>query len=169
MTAAALALGANLGEARERMREAVARLGEHPQVVVTAVSGLWRTAAIGGLEQPDFLNAVVLADTSLEPAALLGLAHELEEAAGRVRSVRWGPRTLDVDILAFDSERTADPALTLPHPRAHERSFVLAPWSEVDPQFVLTPVGQPGRTVAQWARTVGDQQVSLLDGGQWWR
>jgi 2-amino-4-hydroxy-6-hydroxymethyldihydropteridine diphosphokinase len=169
MTAAALALGANLGEARTAMRQAVASLTAHPDVDVIAVSGLWQTAAIGGPEQPDFLNAVVLVDTTLEPSDLLGLAHELEHAAGRVRSLRWDPRTLDIDILAYNGQRTTDPELTLPHPRAHERSFVLTPWSQVDPEFVLAPIGRSARTVAQWARTVSEQQVSLVDAGLWWR
>ena len=103
------------------------------------------------------------------PHALLGLAHALEAAAGRVREVRWGPRTLDVDILAVDDERSDDPLLTLPHPRAHERGFVLAPWAEVDPEFVLTPANGPARTVADWAARVTDQQVEVLEGGSWWR
>ncbi len=169
MTRAALALGANLGDPRVTLREALAGLAANPDVRVDGVSSLWRTVAVGGPEQPDYLNAVVLVDTDLDAAALLDLAHALEEAAGRVREVRWGPRTLDVDLLAVGDERRADPELTLPHPRAHERSFVLDPWAEVDPEFVLVPVGGPARTVAGWASTVTDQQVELLEGGPWWR
>jgi 2-amino-4-hydroxy-6-hydroxymethyldihydropteridine diphosphokinase len=169
MTRAALALGANLGDPRVTLREALAGLAANPDVRVDGVSSLWRTAAVGGPEQPDYLNAVVLVDTDLDAAALLDLAHALEEAAGRVREVRWGPRTLDVDLLAVGDERRADPELTLPHPRAHERSFVLDPWAEVDPEFVLVPTGGPARTVAEWASTVTDQQVELLEGGPWWR
>ncbi len=169
MTRAALALGANLGDPREALRGAVAGLVSHPGIRVDAVSSLWRTEAVGGPEQPDYLNAVVLVDSSLDPAALLALAQELEEAAGRVREVRWGPRTLDVDILSIGDTRSDDPELTLPHPRAHERRFVLAPWSEVDPGFVLAPAGGPARTVTEWAAAVSDQHVDLFEGGPWWR
>lgn len=169
MTRAALALGANLGDPRTTLHRAVAGLSAHPGVDVLAVSGLWQTAAVGGPEQPDYLNAVVLVQTSLDPQALLSLAHALEEAAGRVRDVRWGPRALDVDLLAFDEVRTVDPALTLPHPRAHQRSFVLEPWAQVDPDFVLEPTGARARTVRQWAGSIPDQQVTLLEGDSWWR
>lgn len=169
MTRAALALGANIGEPRESLRAAIVALMAHPDVRVEHVSSLWRTAAVGGPEQPEYLNAVVLVDTALDGHGLLDLAHEVEAASGRVRDVRWGPRTLDVDLLAVDDERSDDPQLTLPHPRAHERAFVLAPWAEVDPGFVLTPAHGPGRTVAGWATGVTDQQVELLEAGSWWR
>jgi 2-amino-4-hydroxy-6-hydroxymethyldihydropteridine diphosphokinase len=169
MTHAALALGANLGDPRRTLRAAAAGLGAHVGVRLEAVSGLWRTAAVGGPEQPDYLNAVVVVDTSLDPQALLGLAHALEDAAGRVRDVRWGPRTLDVDVLCVEGVRSDDPLLTLPHPRAHERGFVLAPWAEVDPEFVLTTAHGAARTVAEWAALASDQQVDLLEGGPWWR
>jgi 2-amino-4-hydroxy-6-hydroxymethyldihydropteridine diphosphokinase len=169
MTRAALALGANIGDPRVTLREALAGLAANPAVRVDGVSSLWRTAAVGGPEQPDYLNAVVLVDTDLDGWALLALAHELEEVAGRVREVRWGPRTLDVDLLAVGDERREDPELTLPHPRAHERSFVLEPWAEVDPGFVLVPASGPAHTGAEWASTVTEQQVELLEGGSWWR
>lgn len=169
MTRAALALGANLGDPRSSLRAAVAGLSAHPGVRVEAVSSLWRTAAVGGPEQPDYLNAVVLVDTALGPEGLLDLAHALEAAAGRAREVRWGPRTLDIDILAVDEERSDDPQLTLPHPRAHERGFVLAPWAEVDPEFVLTPPDGPARSVSDWWARVTDQKVEILEGGTWCR
>lgn len=169
MTRAALGLGANLGDPRQALRGAVAGLSEHEGVAVDAVSGLWRTAAVGGPEQPDYLNAVVLVETDLDARALLGIAHELEEAAGRAREVRWGPRTLDVDLLAVGDERSEDPELTLPHPRAHERRFVLDPWADVDPGYVLAPADGPARTVAEWAALATDQQVVHLEGGPWWR
>ena len=169
MTRAALALGANQGDPRTTLHGAVTALSARPGVDVLAVSGLWQTVAVGGPEQPDYLNAVVLVQTSLNPRALLSLAHDLEEAAGRVRDVRWGPRTLDVDVLAFDEVRTDDPDLTLPHPRAHQRSFVLEPWAQVDPDFVLELTGGPARTVGQWAASITDQQVTLLEGDPWWR
>jgi 2-amino-4-hydroxy-6-hydroxymethyldihydropteridine diphosphokinase len=169
MTRAALALGANLGNPRQALRDALAGLRQDPSTQVIAVSSLWRTAAVGGPEQPDYLNAVVLLDTSLDPAALLALAHSLEGAAGRVRDVRWGPRTLDVDLLAVEGVLDDDPLLTLPHPRAHERGFVLMPWAEVDPGYVLAPDGVGARTVADWAARITDQQLEVAEGVSWWR
>ncbi len=171
MTQAVLALGANLGDPRTALRGAVAALRRHPAIRVVAVSGLWRTAAVGGPEgQPDYLNAVVLVDTALGPDQLLAATQELERAAGRSRAVRWGPRTLDVDIVAVSGAVREDGHLTLPHPRAHQRRFVLAPWCEVAPDWVLAPVdGQPPRTVREWAARVGDQEVARIDAGGWWR
>ena len=167
LSRAALALGANLGDPTAALRNAVAALRAHPDVHVEAVSGLWRTVAVGGPQQQDYLNAVVLVDTTLDARALLDVAHEVEAAAGRIRDVRWGPRTLDVDMLAYADQHSDDPELTLPHPRAHERRFVLAPWAQVDAAHALTPPGLPGRTVAEWAELVVDQQVTLVDGGSW--
>ena len=169
MTRAALALGANLGDPRSTLRAAVASLSAHPDVAVAQVSSLWRTAAVGGPEQPDYLNAVVLVDTDLEAEALLDLAHELEDAAGRVRDVRWGPRTLDVDLLAVGDQRSDEPELTLPHPRAHQRGFVLAPWAEVDPGFLLAPASGPELSVSEWASLITDQAVEQVEGGPWWQ
>ena len=133
---AAFALGANLGDRAGALRRAVDGLARTPGLRVVAVSGWYDTEPVGGPDgQPAYLNAVVVADTDLTAAALLARANELEAAEGRVRDVRWGPRTLDVDLLAVGAETSADPDLTLPHPRAHERAFVLVPWAEVDPGF----------------------------------
>lgn len=173
MTRAALGLGANLGDARAALRAAIQGLVAHPGIRVDAVSGLWRTAAVGGPEQPDYLNAVVLVDTDLAPADLLAVAHDLEQAAGRERDIRWGPRTLDVDVLDVEGARSADPTLTLPHPRAHERAFVLAPWVQLDPEWILQPAtGQPAPVRDWWggvAEHASDQSVELIDSGEWWR
>jgi 2-amino-4-hydroxy-6-hydroxymethyldihydropteridine diphosphokinase len=111
-----------------------------PEVQVMAVSPVYETVPVGGPPQPDYLNAVLLARTTLPPHALLDRLQQVEAAFNRVREVRWGPRTLDIDIVAVEGETSDDPVLTLPHPRAHERAFVLAPWHDVDPAAVL-----PGR------------------------
>jgi 2-amino-4-hydroxy-6-hydroxymethyldihydropteridine diphosphokinase len=111
-----------------------------PEVQVMAVSPVYETVPVGGPPQPDYLNAVLLARTTLPASALLDRLHEVEAGADRVREVRWGPRTLDIDIITVEGERSADPSLLLPHPRAHERAFVLGPWRDVDPAAVL-----PGR------------------------
>jgi 2-amino-4-hydroxy-6-hydroxymethyldihydropteridine diphosphokinase len=172
MTRAVLGLGANLGDPREALRAAVAGLAALEGSEVVAVSALWRTAPVGGPEQPEYTNAVVLLRTALDPHALLEAAQRLEAAADRVRGLRWGPRTLDVDILDVEGVRSTDPVLTVPHPRAHERSFVLAPWEQVDPDWILAPTGLVPRPVAAWCADVAgdpDQRVALAEGGPWWR
>ena len=132
-----LALGSNLGDRREILQEAVDAIARIAGVRVDAVSPVYETAPVGGPPQPDYLNAVVLAQTTLPTLDLLDRLHEVEAAFDRVRLVRWGPRTLDIDIITVAGERSDDPELTLPHPRAHERAFVLAPWHDVDPDAVL--------------------------------
>jgi 2-amino-4-hydroxy-6-hydroxymethyldihydropteridine diphosphokinase len=131
---AVVSLGANLGDRLAALQMAVDRLaGRFP---VTAVSSVYETTPVGGPPQPDYLNAVLLL-TAADPAALLTAALDAEAAAGRQRVERWGPRTLDVDLVAVDDLRLQRPDLTLPHPRAHQRAFVLVPWHEVDPAAVL--------------------------------
>jgi 2-amino-4-hydroxy-6-hydroxymethyldihydropteridine diphosphokinase len=99
------------------------------------VSPVYETAPVGGPEQPDYLNAVVAVDTASTPRALLELAHAIESAADRVRTVRWGPRTLDVDVLLVGEERVDDADLVVPHPRMEERAFVLVPLADLDPDW----------------------------------
>ena len=135
-----LALGSNLGDRQATLQGGVDAIAGLGRVRVLAVSPLYETAPVGGPPQPDYLNAVVLARTALPPGDLLDRLHEIEAAFDRVRMVRWGARTLDIDIIAYGDERSDDPELTLPHPRAHERAFVLAPWHDIDPSAVL-----PGR------------------------
>jgi 2-amino-4-hydroxy-6-hydroxymethyldihydropteridine diphosphokinase len=143
----AFGLGANLGDASAAVDDAVRRLSDAPELIAARCSPYYWTAPVGGPPgQPAYCNAVLVADSAASPGALLALAHQVEQAHGRRREVRWGPRTLDIDILAVEGVRSDDPALTLPHPRAAERAFVLVPWAEVDPAFVV-----PGRgaTVAE--------------------
>ncbi len=135
MTRAVLAVGSNLGDRMALLQGAIDALGEHMDVV--AVSGVYETAPVGGPDQDDFLNAVLIVETSLAPYDLLALCQRVETAHDRVREVRWGPRTLDVDIVVIEGEILDDPDLTLPHPRAHERAFVCVPWLEVDPGAAL--------------------------------
>lgn len=137
MKRAVLALGANLGEPSSALQGAVAALRESDGIEVVACSSIYETDPIGGPEQPCYLNAVVLVRTSLAPTALLAQAHRIESQWGRVREIRWGARTLDIDVIAFEDVRSQDEELTLPHPRAHERAFVLLPWFEIEPEAVL--------------------------------
>ncbi|HYN74752.1 MAG TPA: 2-amino-4-hydroxy-6-hydroxymethyldihydropteridine diphosphokinase [Candidatus Limnocylindria bacterium] len=136
----ALALGSNLGDREAVLSAAVVDLAEVPGLILVATSSIYETAAVGGPAQGAYLNAVLVVDTWLNARALLDAALEVETAHGRVRGERWGPRTLDVDVLALGSLVSADPVITLPHPRAHQRGFVLVPWAEVDPGFEI-----PGR------------------------
>ncbi len=131
MTLAYLSLGANIGDPEAQLVSAVRRLASGPGTRLVAVSGLYRTAPQGLTDQPDFLNCAACVETELDPYGLLALTQSIESALGRVRTVRWGPRTIDIDILLHGDARLDDPRLTLPHPRMHERAFVLAPLLEV--------------------------------------
>ncbi|WP_029136295.1 2-amino-4-hydroxy-6-hydroxymethyldihydropteridine diphosphokinase [Nakamurella lactea] len=135
MTEAVLSIGSNLGDRRGYLTGAVSQLGD----AVRAVSSIYRTPPWGGVEQDDFYNAVVLVDDAgvRDPLDWLRRCQALEQTAGRERTVRWGPRTLDADVIVVGALISADPELTLPHPRAHERAFVLVPWAELDPTAVL--------------------------------
>ncbi len=130
-----LGIGSNLGERLEHLQLAVDHLAAADGVTVVAVSPVYETSPVGGPEQPDFLNAVVAVDTTLTARELLELAHRIEAAADRVRTVHWGPRTLDVDLLLVGDERIDDPDLVVPHPRLTERAFVLVPLADLDPAW----------------------------------
>jgi 2-amino-4-hydroxy-6-hydroxymethyldihydropteridine diphosphokinase len=148
MTPAVLAVGSNLGDRSDILQGGVDAIAGLGGVCVTAVSPVYETVPVGGPPQPDYLNAVLLVDTSLPPADLLDRLHEVEAAFDRVRLVRWGPRTLDIDIITMAGERSDNPELTLPHPRAHERAFVLAPWHDADPDAVLPGYGPVAELLA---------------------
>ncbi|WP_312028582.1 2-amino-4-hydroxy-6-hydroxymethyldihydropteridine diphosphokinase [Cellulosimicrobium composti] len=150
-----LALGANLGDAQQTLRDAITDLDRISGLEITEVSPLARTAAVGGPEQPDFLNTVLLARTRLSARALLHACQAVEQAHGRVRDERWGPRTLDVDLVVYGTLTAVADDLELPHPRAHERAFVLEPWSQIDPDAVLPGLG--GGPVAALAATAPDR------------
>jgi 2-amino-4-hydroxy-6-hydroxymethyldihydropteridine diphosphokinase len=138
VSVAVLSIGSNLGDRLARLDQAVATF--RPWLV--AVSPVYQTAPWGPVPQDDYLNAVLIArDDAATPRTWLERAHRAEQDAGRTREVRWGPRTLDVDVVSVDDLRSADPELTLPHPRARERAFVLVPWLAADPQARL--VGEP--------------------------
>lgn len=140
MTRAYLGLGSNLGDRSAHLQAAVDGLGTTPGVRVEAVSGVYETDPIGP-DQPDYLNAVVVVETALDPRGLLHIARRLEADAGReadpTRRQRWGPRPLDVDVLLVGDERVDEADLTVPHPRISERDFVLAPLADVAPDHPL--------------------------------
>lgn len=133
-----LGLGSNLDDPVRQLRQALATLSRLPAVSLVARSPFYGSAPVGGPPaQPDYLNAVAALDTALTPAQLLSLLQALEQSQGRVRTVRWGPRTLDLDLLLYDQLISHDPALTLPHPRLHERAFVLGPLHDIAPQLII--------------------------------
>ncbi|MEO3972283.1 2-amino-4-hydroxy-6-hydroxymethyldihydropteridine diphosphokinase [Streptomyces sp. CAU 1734] len=151
---AVISLGSNLGNRLETLQGAIDALEDTPGVRVKAVSPVYETAP-WGVEpgsQPSYFNAVVLIKTTLPPESLLERGHAIEEAFERVRDERWGPRTLDVDIVAYADVVSGDPVLTLPHPRAHERGFVLAPWSDIDPEAELPGRGPVAALLAEVGR-----------------
>jgi 2-amino-4-hydroxy-6-hydroxymethyldihydropteridine diphosphokinase len=135
-----LALGSNLGDRLENLQGATDALFDGPGLDFLAVSPVYTTRPVGGPEQSDYLNAVLTACTALPARAVLDRAHEVEQAFHRVRAEHWGPRTLDVDLIVAGDEVSDDPRLTLPHPRAYQRAFVLAPWHDIEPDAEI-----PGR------------------------
>ena len=133
-----IALGSNLGDRSAILRSAVEAVREY--VDIDRISEIIETDPVGGVEQPDYLNAVLVGETELAPAELMNTLLAIEAAAGRERTIRWGDRTLDLDFIAAGDLMMESELLTLPHPRAHERAFVLQPWLEIDPDAYL-----PGR------------------------
>jgi 2-amino-4-hydroxy-6-hydroxymethyldihydropteridine diphosphokinase len=134
-----ISVGSNLEDPEAQVDRALDWIAEEFDLI--AASSIYRTSPVGVTDQPEFRNAVAIIDAQgRTPREVLDSLHELEARAGRVRDVRWGPRTLDLDLIIADDVISDDPACTLPHPRAHERAFVLLPWLEIDPDAYL-----PGR------------------------
>jgi len=153
-----IALGSNLGDRLDNLQGGLDALFEGPGLEFVAMSPVFETEPVGGPDQPSYLNAVLVADTWLTAGAVLERCHSAEAAFGRTREVAWGPRTLDLDIIVYGDDVSDDPALTLPHPRAHERAFVLAPWHAADPDARI-----PGRgRVADLLAAVGLAGVRQL-------
>ena len=137
---AVVALGANIGNPHEQMDLAVAMLREAAEVI--AVSSYYTTKPVGGPEQPDYINAVCLIESELPAIDLLSLLHGIEKSLGRERAEKWGPRTIDLDLIQYGALLSSAAELQLPHPRAHERRFVLEPWHEIEPDAILLTHGK---------------------------
>jgi 2-amino-4-hydroxy-6-hydroxymethyldihydropteridine diphosphokinase len=158
MTAAYVALGANLGDPVAAVQAALAALAGLPDSRVVRASSLYRTAPVGLSNQPDFINAVAALETALAPEALLDALFAIEAGFGRVRAAKNGPRTIDLDLLLHGDLELAQPRLTLPHPRLHLRAFVLVPLAEIAPDLRLPRRG----SVAAWLPAVANQGIVRL-------
>jgi len=137
---AVIALGSNLGDRELNIDSAVAEIAKI--IEVTHLSTNHETDPVGGPDQPKYLNAVLIGESLLTPKELLKALLAIESRLGRVREIHWGPRTIDLDLIIVDDEKIDSPDLVLPHPRAHERRFVLEPWAEIDPEAVLPGHGR---------------------------
>jgi 2-amino-4-hydroxy-6-hydroxymethyldihydropteridine diphosphokinase len=146
-----VALGSNLGDRRAALGGAITALAQLPGTILMAASPVIETAPVGPVEQGPFLNAVVAVQTTLTPRELLAALHNLERRAGRHRRERWGPRTLDLDLLLYGCLTLDEPGLTIPHPRLHERRFVLQPLAAIASHVVIPGLGQ---TVSRLLRTL---------------
>jgi 2-amino-4-hydroxy-6-hydroxymethyldihydropteridine diphosphokinase len=151
---ATLGLGGNLGDPVAAFAAALARLRDHAAVELKAVSSVWRTAPWGKLDQPEFRNLAVLLETALPAEDLLQLCLAIEREGGRERRERWGPRTLDIDILTYGGQVIDRPGLQVPHPRIAERAFVLAPLAEIAPAIAIG-----GRTVRELLAAIPSEDV----------
>lgn len=152
-----LGLGGNVGDVATAMRAALASLGARPDSGIAAVSSLWSTPPWGVTDQPDFLNAVAEIRTRLSPRALLDAVLGIERELKRERRERWGPRTLDIDILLFGDREIAEEGLHLPHPRVGERAFVLIPLAEIAPDVA-----------ARWPALAQPEAMRREAAGRWW-
>jgi len=157
-----LALGANTGDKLENLRSAV-RLLRESGCKVTAVSSLYLTKPVGVTNQPDFLNAVIRVETTYRPRALLGLCQTIELRLGRERTIKWGPRVIDVDVLLYDDLTFDEPGLVLPHPHMSERAFVLVPLAEIDAEVEIAP----GITATDAVAAVDTSGVQQFDDRSW--
>ncbi len=144
---AVISLGANIGNPQEQMQLAIAMLREAIDVI--ALSSIYTTEPVGGPEQPNYLNAICIAESDLPAADLLALLHGIEKTLGRERIERWGPRTIDLDLIQYGTILSSAQELELPHPRAHERRFVLEPWFEIEPDAILLTHGKISELLEQ--------------------
>lgn len=163
MKTAYLGLGANIGDSKGNLREAVRQIAADSSCEVTAVSPLYETKPVGFEDQPDFLNAVIEVKTKLSPSDILSLCNKVEENLGRKRTIRWGPRVIDIDVLLYEDMESSDESLTIPHPRMLERAYVLAPLADIAPNMEL--VG--GITASEAAQRIGQMGIKKIDDETW--
>jgi 2-amino-4-hydroxy-6-hydroxymethyldihydropteridine diphosphokinase len=159
-----IGFGSNQGESVQTCLAAIQRLRDHSRLRVLETSSLYRTAPLLFTEQPWFINGVVLCETDMSPKDLLDLLHQIETDFGRIRQIRWGPRTLDLDLLAFGDRQISLPSLTIPHPHLHERRFVLEPMLEIDPNWMHPTLKVAGRDLLKRIRDdMGEQELQRVE------
>ncbi|MCP3032143.1 2-amino-4-hydroxy-6-hydroxymethyldihydropteridine diphosphokinase [Halobacillus sp. A1] len=147
MTKVYIALGSNLDERHQYLADAIEELKQHKEIIITLQSEIYETAPVGYTDQNDFLNMVVEAETELSPLDLLDYCQGIERELGRKRVVKWGPRTIDLDILLYNQENIKDERLSIPHPHMHERAFVMVPLAELNPAVHITSVNQQAQEI----------------------
>lgn len=157
-----ISMGSNLGDREQHLRDAVAFLNQSEHIKDLVCSGFYTTSPVGYLDQGDFVNAVVALLTDLSPVELLAVCQAAEQAQHRERIIRWGPRTLDLDILLYEGYTSESELLTVPHPRMLERAFVMVPLSELAPNLVVN-----GKTVFDWCQHLTSQEVRKMDHEKW--
>ena len=143
MNTAYISIGSNIGDRLYHLQEAIRSLHSHQRIEVTKISSIYETAPVGYTDQADFLNLAVCVETSLDPFELLASCQDIEDGLGRVRQVRWGPRTVDLDILLYNNDNIEAENLLVPHPRMGERAFVLVPLLEISPSISHPVTGVP--------------------------
>ena len=162
---ATLGLGGNIGDPVDAMAKALRELDSRTDCRVTAVSAVYRTPPWGMTDQADFFNCCALVETSLEPQPLLELCLDIERTMKRVRKQRWGPRTIDIDILTYDEQDVSTETLAIPHPRITERAFVLVPLADIAPDLAIA-----GRSVSSWLADIDTDGIETADASRdWWQ
>ncbi|WP_163527995.1 2-amino-4-hydroxy-6-hydroxymethyldihydropteridine diphosphokinase [Halobacillus ihumii] len=149
MTKAYIALGSNISPRKQYLTEAIDMLDKHEEIILAKQSKIYQTAPVGYTEQNDFLNMVIEVDTVLQPLQLLDYCQTIEQNLGRRRIIKWGPRTIDLDILLYNDENMKAERLTIPHPYMHERAFVIVPLAEVNPEANLPTLMKTAKEVLQ--------------------
>lgn len=164
LTRAALGIGGNLGDTKQNLINVISNLAHQLDVEVLSVSKLYKTPPWGKTDQPAFLNACMLVETSLSARQLLDKCLDIEQKLGRVRAERWGPRQVDIDILFFGDEIIAEEGLEVPHPRMTDRAFVMQPLSDIAADKVIS-----GQSVLKWAKALHDDGIEIIcDDSDWW-
>ncbi|MCM3667078.1 2-amino-4-hydroxy-6-hydroxymethyldihydropteridine diphosphokinase [Mesobacillus subterraneus] len=168
-----IALGSNMGDRLDYLKKAILHLESHENITVVNTSSIYETDPVGYTNQDQFLNMAIQVMTSLKPFELLDVCLNIEEQLGRKREMRWGPRTLDLDILVYNQENIETEKLTLPHPRMSERAFVILPLLEIDPNIMLPTMKEPLKSCLQsipdkegvriWKRKNGEDVFALIE------
>lgn len=158
-----ISLGTNIGDREGFLKKAIQEIGQHEEIIVEQVSSIYETDPVGYLDQDPFLNLVIKISTTLTPLQLLEVTQSIEQNLGRKRELRWGPRTIDLDILLYNQENIEVEHLRIPHPRMFERSFVLIPLKEINPSLKVENKLLEDKGVRLWKQKNGGEELGLLE------